>query len=658
MNTSSIYSLAAALLLSTVTFSAVADDTTGENTTALPPLVVTATRSPQAQVQLPAALVVINAEEIQESGAQDVAEILSGRAGINTISFGDGSSGSLSMRGSGEASGANVLVLVDGRRLNNTDLAAPDLRTIAVEDIERIEILSGSAGVLYGDQAVAGVVNIITRHPESMRLVLKTEFGNQDRRGIQAALSQQFDMGFFYRGSAQEQRADNYRDHNESEYQNYLLRLGYEWGSGQVYVDGQQTNDRRNTPGALLEAEAAANPRQSLSAFRNDFIDLDTELGRLVVEQELGLGLAVSAEGSWREMESDSTQSFRSGSSSTVTSERQQMLFTPRLTGEWGMSTGDLLLTLGSDYLQEDYEFRSVSSFGPFTQGGDYHRTDFYTQLVLPVMRGLSVTTGVRRAELDNRLSGPVPAGQNRQQETVTAKELGLQYRMANAWRFFLRWDEPFRFSKTDENTNIFGATTLLKTQTGDSWEAGFQWTKSGLDITTTLYRLELNNEIIYDGTNFRNVNLDETRRDGVTLDAHWTVARWLELGLGASFVDATIKANGNKRIPMVAERSGRVFVGLQPTPHWQLNTELQVVGDRPHSGDFDNSSKNLEGYEILNSHLLWSWNAIQAGLRVNNITDKQYAEFGAESFAGLSRNPLPQRNFWVTFGYQIDFQE
>ena len=125
-------------------------------------VIVTATRSPYSIQRVPATLRVISQEDIQNSAAHNVADLLRNQGTVQVRdSMGNGRDARLSLRGFGAS--ANALVLVDGRKLNNSDLGGPDLTAVALSDVERIEILEGGAGALYGDQAVGGVINIITR---------------------------------------------------------------------------------------------------------------------------------------------------------------------------------------------------------------------------------------------------------------------------------------------------------------------------------------------------------------------------------------------------------------------------------------------------------------------------------------------------------------
>ena len=99
--------------------------------------------------------------------------MLRARAGIQ-VSDTSGGGPSFSLRGfTGGQAANNTLILVDGvRRLNKQGgVSFNQVSSILISQIERVEILSGSAGVLYGDQAVGGVINIITKGLQKMVVI-------------------------------------------------------------------------------------------------------------------------------------------------------------------------------------------------------------------------------------------------------------------------------------------------------------------------------------------------------------------------------------------------------------------------------------------------------------------------------------------------------
>ena len=145
------------------------DDDEGE----LAPVVITGSNIPTVELEGPSPIVRIDREEINRSGAETVGELLRRLPQNNSGSFDEkfqnsfapGTSG-VSLRGMGMS---YSLVLVDGRRIANNAVAQSmttsfvDLNSIPMAVIERVEVLLDGASAIYGSDAIAGVVNIITR---------------------------------------------------------------------------------------------------------------------------------------------------------------------------------------------------------------------------------------------------------------------------------------------------------------------------------------------------------------------------------------------------------------------------------------------------------------------------------------------------------------
>ena len=123
----------------------------------------------------------ITAEDIGHSPAQNLPDILAQQAGIQTQHLFSATNGSLDgvdLRGFGVFAPSNVLILVNGRRFQDFDLQGFDFSSIPLNSIERIEITRGNSGtVLYGDGAIGGVINIVTKKGSATRR-------EQSRRGV------------------------------------------------------------------------------------------------------------------------------------------------------------------------------------------------------------------------------------------------------------------------------------------------------------------------------------------------------------------------------------------------------------------------------------------------------------------------------------------
>ncbi len=142
-------------------------------------VVVTATKTERKPQDVTQSMTVITSDEIQKSGATDVAGVLSTTAGAMVTDQGPlGSLQAVTLRGSNYQ---QVLVLLDGMRLNSASAGGYDLSELPVplESIERIEILRGPASALYGADAVGGVVNIITKKPAKPLTTLSGALGER-----------------------------------------------------------------------------------------------------------------------------------------------------------------------------------------------------------------------------------------------------------------------------------------------------------------------------------------------------------------------------------------------------------------------------------------------------------------------------------------------
>lgn len=142
-------------------------------------VVVTASRILQDILDAPVSVSVITRQEIQSSGALNVADTLRSVPGVIVPAKGSlGSEGSVQLRGS---SSSHVLVLLDGRRINSPQFGGVDLSRISTDMVERIEIIKGPASSLYGSDSLAGVINIITASGlQNSHTVLETKTGSYD----------------------------------------------------------------------------------------------------------------------------------------------------------------------------------------------------------------------------------------------------------------------------------------------------------------------------------------------------------------------------------------------------------------------------------------------------------------------------------------------
>ncbi|MGH8517909.1 MAG: TonB-dependent receptor, partial [Panacagrimonas sp.] len=579
-------------------------------------------------------VVVIDREQIESSGAANVAEVLRQTSFVQVSDlYGDGSRAQIDTRGFGDTANANTLILVDGRRLNNADITPPDINSISLKDIERIEILEGSGGALYGDQAVGGVINIVTRTPEARSLAIETEAGTYDAYGVRLRGGDTVGP-LALRLSGESRRNGNYRDHNEIRYSNVLGRGDWVHAGGRVFGEAAYVREDLLTPGSLLEEDVDEDRRQVLPVFTPDYSDAQTQIYRLGAEQDLGAsGWRALAEGTWRRSDGQFRIGFLSGFPSEDSSQDRKVgSFNPRLTRNFATRYGEGTITLGGDAQRADY--RLVSQLG--VSRGRQEQLDGYAQAVLPLPAKVEATAGVRYSDLRGNVQDDFTfTSPEKYADHKIGGGLGLAWCPVESLKLYIRGDRNYRYPKIDEYTGSVPfegpVAILLDTQHGWSKEIGGEWQQGSVALALSAYRLDLEDEIAFDGGTFVNINLDRTRRDGVTASARWSPWTTLQLALSARYVDAEVRSGPfeSADVPMVASKAGTFSATWAATQAWSLYAEVVALGSRPYSSDFDNTLDELPGHGLLNLSTRWSRGPWSVSARVNNVLDKEYSEYG-----------------------------
>jgi len=129
--------------------------------------VVSASKRVQKISEAPNAIFVITAEEIKRSGAVDLPDLFRMVPGVDVVNISGGSYG-VSARGFNDRFAQRMLVMIDGRSIYVTFFGGVfwENEEVFLEDIERIEIIRGPGGTMWGANASNGVINIITKDPE------------------------------------------------------------------------------------------------------------------------------------------------------------------------------------------------------------------------------------------------------------------------------------------------------------------------------------------------------------------------------------------------------------------------------------------------------------------------------------------------------------
>lgn len=140
-------------------------------------------KSPKTLVDSPAAVYVLTPEDIRRSGATSLPELFRFVPGMN-VARSESGRWQVSARGFNQAFSTKLLVLLDGRTVYNPLMSGVywDVQDVLMEDLERIEVIRGPGGSLWGANAVNGVINVSTKSAkETQGVLVSTAAGNEDR---------------------------------------------------------------------------------------------------------------------------------------------------------------------------------------------------------------------------------------------------------------------------------------------------------------------------------------------------------------------------------------------------------------------------------------------------------------------------------------------
>ncbi len=656
--------LAVFALAATTTF---ADSTnTLSNTGTQDPntILITATRTKNSVQNIPGNPVVINSDEIRQGGFTSIPAILNQKAGLHFRNYSDNPGrASVDMRGFGANSHGRVLVMVNGRRINRPDQAPVNWSQIPVGNIDRIEVVRGAHSALYGDFAVGGAINIITRRgtgkPEFEASLTGGSYGFNDE-----SISASGDAGDIgYSTSIGHQSADGYRDRSAYETWSGTLSLETDFsdylGS---WIDYSYIDSDYELPGSLTEAQVRQDRRQSINP-DNDAAEQFHNIG-------FGLGLypnenneaTIDLGFSRKDIESNfaSYSSFNTWGINTYTlSPKYVYSATPfhrenKLTLGVDLSYDDLDVDLYGD---RAHTIRNGSSaVGKETAGAYVHNE-------LDILDHLILSGGARveqaKYSIKERDAFGVVQQDTSDTHKVSAFDVGITFLPVEPLKLFARIDKLYRLPFLDEQISYqgFGSgfNKDLDPETGMSYETGFNLAPSDqLDLSCTLFRMDMKDEIAYVFPS--NVNLDKTRHQGVELSGNWQALEHLGLYANYTFqkVEFTAGANKGNEVPLVPQNLLTTGFDAELLDNLHVLTDVTFTDSQFAGGAENNAAgSELDAYTLVDVALRYTLafkkSEVELFAGIDNLFAEEYSPIAYYStFSGsiYAYYPAPERTY------------
>ncbi|MEM1051098.1 MAG: TonB-dependent receptor [Pseudomonadota bacterium] len=583
-------------------------------------IVVTANRTARAISQVGESVTVVGEEEIINRQASDVIDILRTIPGVTfNRNGGIGTNAGVSIRG---AQSDQTLVLIDGVRIN--DPASPgggfNFGPLLIGNIDRVEVVRGSQSVLYGSQAIGGVVNLLTREPtEELGIFARAEYGERDSAEFVGNVSGRLgpvaaSFGGTYLttdgiSTFNEARGGMEADGFESIGLNGKVDISL---ADNVSIDlrGFYADGETDIDGFAPPTFAFGDTNEV--SFREDFVGyagLNATFLDGRFRNRLGFGYTNIDRRNF-DFDTDFETFVASGENRRF---EYQGVFD---TGEFAE------LVFGAE--REESEFTS-SSFGAPPTNADVWINSVFGQVNLTPVQGLSLTGGVRFDDHETFGSATTFAASGAYSPNDGDTVLRASY------------GEGFKAPALFQLFSDFGNSDL-DAEESESWDVGL--THSFLDgraqVGVTYFERDGTNEIVFlscfgstlppclvtdppFGT-YDNVAL--TSADGWEFGVALQPVDGFDISLNYSIIDAFDDTTGN-RLPRRPEETASLVADYKSESGFGIGTTILVVGD-----SFDNASNSqaVDGYFVADVRVSYAiTESLELFGRIENVTDEEY---------------------------------
>jgi iron complex outermembrane receptor protein len=597
-------------------------------------VVITATRFPDTKRDLPVGVTLISADDIRRSASSNLGDILAQFGLLLTRDLAGTLNQSLDLRGFGVTGDQNTLVLLDGVRISENEIQPASLSSIPLESIERIEIVRGSGSVLYGGGATGGTINIIRRQgaPGERRgvaLVRAGGFGTQELRGSFDRYGETLGGGI----SASHDDTDGYRRNSAYRQRNVAARLDARTPGARAYARLVLDDLTQRLPGSLTEAEIRQDRRQTTTP--DDF--RKREGSHLMVGGARTFGAnEAQVDAGYRTKREHSFINVAGFGAFITDADIEQWTLTPR--AKFAFNRHDLVL--GLDF--ETWNYDRPSSFAGFPNprlASEQSNAALFGQASLWLSPRTRAVLGARRQRMAQELAveGDAPRTSS---HPLEAYEAALRQAFGGGWSGYAKLGKSFRVATFDENACFFPpcAGELLRPQKAKSGEIGVEVERGRLRARTSVYQIDLEDEIHFIPLTFTNINLSPTRRRGLELEGAWRATDRLDLRLGLAWLEAVFRSGSyggvdvtGNRVPLVPELLATAGASWRFLPRTRMNVNARYVGEQRFDDDQANRfARKQPAYGLvdlkLEHALARRW---ELALEVRNLFDKEYFSYG-----------------------------
>ena len=565
------------------------------------------------------------AKQIEDSGAATLYDFLAQQSSLNIGSnFGSKATPSINLRGFGGENGAqNVVITVDGQRLNNIDGMPQLLGAIALGNVERIEISKGSGSVIYGDGATAGAIQIYTKNKTG--LTVSSSFGNfgQQNHYLNAGLSEHY---FDLTASLAHDSLDGFSEPDEtgnkdeftSDTQNIKLKIK-PTDNLRFLLEATNTRNDVRYVNALTKAEFESNPKQvTQRPFSQTYTHqgLDSQQWRVGVEYDITPKLNIKATHFREDKLSDFINFFSKS--------------------DYDYVSNDIALTYNGDSFNivggfQNFDGVRTGSNNVTTKDNKavFMQTEYHPKWLSDA---LTVSAGGRYEKVEYRYTPTIGSSLDAS-ENLDAWDVGVNYRFNDIFTAFANYNQAYQTPDIDRFFNFGGTFNgFIAPAKAKTFNLGLNYVTNNNHLKLTTFRANLDKEIYYNSLTFINTNIDQSHKYGLELQDSFKFNDQLSTSLIYNYTRAIIDKENDgagafdgKDLPSVPKHTIVANLNYKFFDHSNLNLNHTWRSGAYAYNDFaNNAAQRQEHYESTNVALSYQYKNFQVFTSINNLFEHE----------------------------------
>ena len=605
----------------------------------LKPLTITSTAIETDEIKSTDAVEVYTQKDIEKSHAKDIYEFLNKETSVISMpSWGNPFTQKLDMRGYGINDGyQNIVIKVNGRKLNNIDMIPQLLSSISPSSIERIEIIKSSGIVEGGDGANAGVINIITKQSNDKEVSFYT--------GIYETFDGSFYVGhqdenlsFSVNGEAQKNGGIREINANGDRDENKFSNFGFEL----AYTPIEEIELRLNAltsdvdviyGGSMKKNEYNKNPMQEgtkYNSWTNSWMPSGSTHQKYSSDV-IGTGMSYFINDNLS-LNGDFSHEFKNSE---------------YVASNW--KSNYIYNSYDVNVLYESDGFNLKAGLTGFdgkrdSSSNSTSKDNIAEYIMVKYLIGAnSFKAGYRYEEIAYRYD-PTTGTQLKRSNYLSGAELGYNYMLDREMSLFINYSKGYqspdidRFFSTTYPPPTFAPVVsfngFIDPMKTNNYTLGYSYITKQNKLKLSLYYINLKNEIYYydNGVVSKNTNIDKSHKYGLDLYDKYIINKEFNVMLNYNYVQAIIddeKENGDdydgNKLPGVSDHNVKATISYLPTSHATISLTQIWRSEAYAANDFNNDfDQKQDAYNSTDISATYAKNNWEIFGKINNLFNQK----------------------------------